>query len=241
MNKKIHRAASRGFAEHGWLTSRHTFSFASYFNPRRMGFGVLRVLNDDIVKPAMGFDTHHHKDMEIISIPLKGTLRHQDNLGNIFVIRKGEIQVMSAGSGVEHSEYNHSLDEDVNFLQIWILPREKGLTPKYGQMTFLPVNLNGNPCRLLVSPDGRDKTLQVNQDAFISYLKLERGQSYSYLSYCADTGVYFFVISGDIEIEDTLLGERDGLALKKSLKSNLAANHEAEVLIMELPRRPHYK
>ena len=157
-----HKADSRGHADHGWLLSRHTFSFADYYNPERINFGLLRVLNDDIVKPSMGFGTHPHDNMEIISIPLNGSLRHQDSMGNRHVITAGEVQVMSAGTGVTHSEYNNSDTEEVNFLQIWVFPRKRNLTPRYGQKRFKKQDRR-NDFQLIVSPEQDSEAILINQ------------------------------------------------------------------------------
>ena len=162
-----HKNESRGLADHDWLISRHTFSFAGYYNPERMNFGLLRVLNDDIVKPSMGFGTHPHENMEIISIPLSGALRHQDSMGNKHIISTGEVQIMSAGSGLTHSEYNNSSSDDVNFLQIWVLPKEKDITPRYGQKLF-DVSGRQNRFQRVVTPQASEETIWINQDAWFS-------------------------------------------------------------------------
>jgi len=169
-----HLAETRGHAAHGWLNSHHTFSFGEYVHPGRMSFGALRVINDDFVQGGGGFGTHPHKDMEIISIPLSGSLKHQDSQGNKHLISKGEIQVMSAGTGISHSEQNASTTEDVNFLQIWVLPKQKGLTPRYDQKRF---DLKKNELNLIVSPDSRMNTLKINQDSFFSMTELDKGKS----------------------------------------------------------------
>ena len=171
----IHRAESRGLADHGWLKSRHTFSFASYYDADRMNFGKLRVINDDVVAPGGGFATHGHDNMEIISVPLSGALQHKDSMGNVHVIRHGEIQIMSAGSGITHSEYNASTTETVNFLQIWVLPKVRDIVPRYGQQAFDPMQCQNRFCTL-ISPDKNTDKIWINQDAYFSLGKFDAEQ-----------------------------------------------------------------
>jgi len=190
MQPMYHDNQSRGLADHGWLKSRHTFSFADYYNPERMNFGILRVLNDDIVTPSMGFGTHPHENMEIISIPLSGSLRHQDSMGNKHIISTGEVQIMSAGSGITHSEYNNSPSGDVNFLQIWVLPKERDITPRYDQKVFDEGNRK-NRFQLLVSPENSDKTVLINQDAWFSLADIEAEKQVTYEKNNKKNGVYF--------------------------------------------------
>jgi redox-sensitive bicupin YhaK (pirin superfamily) len=168
METVLHKSNTRGVADHGWLNSYHSFSFANYYNPERMGFGALRVINDDTVAPSMGFGTHPHRDMEIISIPLSGELKHKDTIGNDFVIKPGEVQTMSAGTGIMHSEYNNSEKDDVNFLQIWVMPKQNGIAPAYSQKDFNSEERE-NAFQLVVSPDGRNNSATINQDAFFFY------------------------------------------------------------------------
>lgn len=225
---------SRGHANHGWLDARHTFSFANYYNPSRMGFGALRVLNDDIIAPEMGFGLHPHKDMEIISIPLAGALAHKDSMGHEKVIRKGEVQVMSAGTGVVHSEYNHSHQDYVNLLQIWVLPRDINLTPRYDQKEF-SLSERNNKWQLVVSPDGRDNSLMVNQDTFFSLAEIEEGEQLDYLSPMAELGLYVFIIDGEVEIAGEKLGKRDALSIEGSEKIAIKAKKKSEVLVINVP------
>jgi redox-sensitive bicupin YhaK (pirin superfamily) len=234
MTKILHEANSRGLADHGWLVSRHTFSFANYHNPERMSFGRLRVINDDIVKPAMGFGTHPHENMEIISIPLSGSLRHQDSMGNKHLITVGEVQIMSAGSGLTHSEYNNSEQDDVNFLQIWIFPKEKNITPRYGQQHFNKSD-RLNRFQPLVSPDKDSGAIWINQDAWLSMADLDTGSAISYHRQRAENGVYFFVIEGQVEIEGSKLTRRDGLGLSDANAAHIIAQSQAEVLCIEVP------
>jgi quercetin 2,3-dioxygenase len=233
MNQVLHKADSRGLADHGWLVSRHTFSFANYHNPERMNFGLLRVINDDIVKPGMGFGTHPHENMEIVSIPLAGSLRHQDSMGNKHIITAGEVQIMSAGSGLTHSEYNNSEQDDVNFLQIWVLPKEKNITPCYGQQLF-DRNDRQNRFQTLASPDKDSGAVWINQDAWFSMADFDSGTSLSYNKQRADTGLYFFVISGQVEIDGHALEHRDGLGLMVSNDVQISAQSQTELLCIEI-------
>jgi redox-sensitive bicupin YhaK (pirin superfamily) len=234
MQKTVHRADSRGRAEHGWLHSRHTFSFAMYHNPERMQFGKLRVLNDDVVDPGAGFDTHPHDNMEIISVPLAGTLRHRDSMGNVHIIRAGEIQLMSAGTGITHSEYNDSQTEAVNFLQIWVLPKRRDTAPRYEQRVFDPA-ARQNRLQLAVSPDGRDGSLVINQDAWFSLTSVDAGLAVEYAVQNPGNGVYVFVISGEISCAAESLGERDAMGVSGADRLSLQGVRRAEVLLIEVP------
>jgi len=232
MNKEIHRSESRGIADHGWLRSRHTFSFADYRNPDRMGFGKLRVLNDDIVEPSMGFDTHSHKNMEIVSIPISGTLRHQDSMGNQHIIRSGEIQIMSAGTGISHSEYNDSSTEPVNFLQIWISPKKMNIGPRYAQKE-IDSNIT-NRFVDIVKPDQEEcGAVWINQDAYFSHSNLDEGSTVSYKSKLNNPDIYIFVISGEIVVDGDILRDRDGIALDDLTGVELIANRKSKVLCIE--------
>ena len=230
----LHRADTRGSAEHGWLSSRHTFSFANYHDPQRMGFGMLRVINDDVVQPGMGFGTHPHRNMEIISIPLVGELRHQDSMGNTQHIKAGEVQIMSAGTGLTHSEYNGSESEIVNFLQIWVLPKEKNIEPRYDQRLFTS---NERQCRLqnIVSPDPDDDGISINQDAWFWLRDFEVGQSDSYTVKKPANGAYFFVLEGAITIAGEQLERRDGLGVEDASSIDLTATADCQLLIMDVP------
>ncbi len=179
MKSVYHQNDSRGLADHGWLKSRHTFSFAGYHNQERMNFGLLRVLNDDIVEPSMGFGTHPHENMEIVSIPLTGSLKHRDSTGNTHIISAGEVQIMSAGSGITHSEYNNSSSDDVNFLQIWVLPKEKDITPRYDQK-ILDAAKRKNRFQILVAPNVSEESVWINQDAWFSLADIEADQQVTY-------------------------------------------------------------
>lgn len=234
MKTVLHKADTRGVANHGWLSSHHTFSFANYYNPERMGFGTLRVINDDIVAPSRGFGTHPHENMEIISVPLSGCLRHKDTMGNEHVIKADEVQAMSAGTGLQHSEYNHSQNEAVNFLQIWVYPKRKNIKPNYSQKEFLEEN-RMNKIQLVVSPDGRDNTVEINQDAFFSRTQIGVGNELTYSKYLKDNGVYFLILEGDIEVNGKSLSTKDGLGVMDADDLKLVAKSKSEVLIMEVP------
>lgn len=234
MTQILHKADSRGQADHGWLQSRHTFSFADYHDPQRMRFGLLRVINDDIVQPGKGFGTHPHENMEIVSIPLSGSLRHQDSTGNQHVISAGDVQVMSAGSGITHSEHNNSAEAEVRFLQIWVFPKERDITPRYKQKRFDPQERK-NRFQLLVSPQEEAETLWINQDAWFSLASLDTGNETSYRKQLPDNGVYFFVISGMVEINGQRLEHRDGLGLTAGNEFTIKASGPAELLAIEVP------
>jgi len=234
MSKIVHRANSRGKADHGWLHSRHTFSFAGYHNPDRMGFGKLRVLNDDVVKKARGFDVHPHDNMEIISIPLAGSLEHRDSMGNIHAIQKGDIQIMSAGTGITHSEYNHSATDKVNFLQIWVLPKERDITPSYDQKHF-DASLRKNNLQLVISPDNCDGSIIINQDAFFTLLDLSEDGSVEYKLHTPGHGVYVFVIDGAIEIEQERLQQRDAMGISGVESFVIKGYESSECLFIEVP------
>ena len=234
-NTVLHRASSRGDANHGWLHSRHTFSFANYHNPERMHFGVLRVLNDDQVSAGMGFGTHPHDNMEIISIPLEGDLEHKDSMGNVSVIKKGDIQVLSAGTGITHSEYNKNKDKEVKFLQIWLFPNKKSVTPRYDQIT-LSNNDRHNKLQQILSPVATDAGVWIHQDAWFHLGQFDKDFTTSYPVKKSGNGVYAFVLKGDITIEGQELHERDGLGIWDTEKISLKANSQgAELLLMDVP------
>jgi len=234
MKPMYHENQSRGLADHGWLKSRHTFSFADYYNPESMNFGLLRVLNDDIVTPSMGFGTHPHENMEIISIPLSGALRHQDSMGNKHIISTGEVQIMSAGSGITHSEYNDSSSEDVNFLQIWVLPKERDITPRYDQKLFDEGNRK-NRFQLLVAPENSEETVLINQDAWFSLADIEAEKQVVYEKNDKKNGVYFFVIEGNVNIDGNAVKRRDGLGIVDGETYPIVAQSKAQLLAIEVP------
>lgn len=230
----IHKEDSRGVANHGWLDSKHTYSFASYRNPERMGFGKLLVINDDVVEPSMGFATHPHENMEIISIPLSGSLRHVDSMGNQHVIEAGEVQIMSAGKGITHSEYNNSEVDTVNFLQIWILPKKMDIEPGYGQKRF-DAKDRSNQFQLIVSPNGDAGSVAINQDVYFSLVDLEKGHSLDYPLHQAGNGVYVFVLEGNLKLDDSILETRDGAELSDIGKLSFTANESTQLLCIETP------
>lgn len=233
----IHKSETRGDANHGWLHSRHTFSFANYYNPERMNFGVLRVINDDYVAEGMGFGTHPHENMEIISIPLEGDLEHKDSMGNVSVIKNGDVQVMSAGTGITHSEYNKNKDKPVKFFQIWVFPNKKNVTPRYDQIT-LDVSQRHNKFQQIVSPNENAEGVWIHQDAWFHLGKFDKGFKTDYTIKKAGNGVYAFVIKGDVSIDGTVLNERDGFGIWDTDKFTVEANSVgAEVLLMDVPMK----
>ena len=235
MNKVLHPAQSRGAANHGWLKSFHSFSFANYYNPQKMHFGVLRVLNDDEVAPSMGFGTHPHDNMEIISIPLSGELKHKDSMGNEAIIKTGEIQVMSAGTGIQHSEFNASSSEPVKFLQIWLFPNRKNVTPRYDQIQ-LPDLAKHNELHQVLSPIEEDAGVWIHQNAWFHMGTFDAGKTQSYTLKDARNGLYLFMIEGNIEIEGETLRARDAIGLSDLNEvSFTSTSHNARVLLMEVP------
>ncbi len=233
MKTTIHRASTRGHANHGWLDTNHTFSFAHYYNPERVHFGALRVLNDDFVEGGMGFGTHPHDNMEIISIPLQGDLEHKDSMGNVTVIRQNDVQIMSAGTGVQHSEYNKNKDKKVNFLQIWVFPKERNIKPHYDQKTFDP-EARINTLQEIVSPDGKEG-VRINQDAWFHLTRLQKGKDINYEFKMKGNGLYAFVIDGDVVVSGEALGRRDGIAIQDATQVAISASSDAELLLMEVP------
>jgi redox-sensitive bicupin YhaK (pirin superfamily) len=234
MKKTIHRADSRGYADHGWLKSYHTFSFANYYNPERTRFGVLRVLNDDIVEPGMGFGTHPHDNMEIITIPIKGELAHKDSTGNKEIIKENEVQIMSAGSGLTHSEFNNSKTDKVNLLQIWLFPKEKNIKPRYAQKVFSPDEMK-NTFKTVVSPDKNTGGLWINQDAEFLLASIDKGKSLKHSVKFSGNGIYLFVIEGSIEVLDEKLSNRDAIGLEGIEKFEIKADEDSKVLVIDLP------
>lgn len=234
MHTILHRAESRGMAEHGWLKSRHTFSFAGYRDPNRMGFGLLRVINDDIVQPSMGFGTHPHDNMEIISIPIQGELRHADSMGNEQHIIEGEVQIMSAGTGLTHSEFNASDTELVNFLQIWVLPKEQNIKPRYDQKLF-PADSRINRLQNVVSPNQQDDGIWINQDAWFWLGNFDAGQEFHYTKNKETNGIYLFMIEGDVNVAQEQLHRRDGLAVEGVSSLDFSVTKDAKLLIMDIP------
>lgn len=229
-----HPAASRGHANHGWLQSSHSFSFAGYYNPARMHFGVLRVLNDDTVAPGMGFGTHPHDNMEIISIPLSGDLKHRDSMGNETIIRAGDIQVMSAGSGIAHSEMNANHDQEVQFLQIWLFPNQQNVQPRYGQVTLDAARMHNNLLQVL-SANPHDEGVWVHQNAWFHMGAFDAGFTTTYQLRQSGNGVYAFVLEGAVTVAGTALNRRDGLGITDTDLFAIEAQTNARLLLMEVP------
>ncbi|HDR1458600.1 TPA: pirin family protein, partial [Pasteurella multocida] len=227
-------ANSRGNADHGWLKSKHTFSFGHYYDPSRVNFGVLRVINDDFVEGGMGFGTHPHNNMEIISIPLSGDLAHKDSMGNGSIIRNGDIQVMSAGTGVTHSEMNPNADIPVKFLQIWVIPNKRNVEPRYQQITIAD-NAKPNDFQQILSPNPDDEGVWIHQDAWFSLAKFDKGIAKNYSLNKAGNGVYAFVIKGQANVAGIDLNERDGLGVWDTNNLDIVASSDAEILLMEVP------
>lgn len=234
-NSVIHKADSRGKADHGWLVSNHTFSFANYHNPERMHFGVLRVLNDDTVEAGRGFGSHPHDNMEIISIPLEGDLEHKDSMGNTAVIRSGDIQVMSAGTGIMHSEFNKNDDQRVKFLQIWVYPNKRNVTPRYDQIT-LDKTKSKNKFQQILSPNPDDEGVWIHQEAWFHLGNFENNTETDYQVKKKGNGVYAFIIQGSAEIEGQPLAERDGFGVwnVENLQIKATSDH-TEILLMDVP------
>jgi len=234
MKKIIHRANSRGHFDYGWLKTYHTFSFSSYHDPERVNFGMLRVLNDDTIEGGQGFGTHPHNDMEIVTIPLEGALAHKDSTGSEGVIYPDEIQVMSAGTGIRHSEYNHLNDGTTKLLQIWVFPDKKGHKPRYGQK-FFDSEERKNKLQYVVSPSKKDDNLWLNQDAYFALADLDKDKSLSYKVHTKGNGVYLFLIDGEIFVGDEILSKRDGIGIWETDKFSITANSDSKLLLIEVP------
>ncbi|HEY6083573.1 MAG TPA: pirin family protein [Chitinophagaceae bacterium] len=230
----LHKANTRGHADHGWLNSYHSFSFANYYDPERIHFGALRVLNDDTVAGGKGFGEHPHDNMEIISIPLEGALEHRDNMGTKSVIKSGDVQVMSAGTGITHSEYNADKERQVKFLQIWVFPNKKNVKPRYQQITLNPEDRH-NKLQQVVSPVAAEGEVWIHQDAWFSTANLDKGVNIPYTIKKQGNGVYVFVLKGEITVDGQPLGTRDGLGISDTDKISITAGNDAEVLLMEVP------
>lgn len=234
MKTVLHKANTRGHADHGWLNSHHSFSFANYHNPERMHFGVLRVLNDDIVAAGRGFGTHPHDNMEIISIPLSGDLEHKDSMGNVATIKQGDVQAMSAGTGVYHSEYNKQSDQEVRFLQIWIFPNKRNVEPRYDQISIQDT-IEKNQFSQILSPNPNDAGVWINQNAWFQMGELDKGVEASYGIKDKGNGVYAFVLEGEVSINGQALGKRDGFGVWDTDQISVKADTDAKVLLMDVP------
>ena len=237
MKKVLHRASGRGFASHGWLQVAHSFSFARYYDPEKMNFGVLRVLNDDIRAPKMGFGTHPHDNMEIITIPLKGLLKHKDSMHNEWQsVKPGEVQVMSAGQGVSHSEINGSDDEYLSLFQIWIMPDKENVTPRYDQKYFEVADRKNKLQLLVTSMEDEDQgSLKIYQNATLSRIDLEKDKTFKYELKSKDHGVYLMNISGKIFIDNDYLDSRDAIGISETSSFDILTSEDAEILFIEIP------
>ena len=234
MKKVFHAAKTRGNANHGWLNANHSFSFANYHNPERMNFGALRVLNDDTIAAGMGFGTHPHENMEIITIPLEGDLEHKDSMGNIGVINKGEIQVMSAGTGVHHSEYNKNADQAVKVLQLWVFPKKQNVTPRYDQMSVRDLK-EPNDFYQVLSPNSEDAGMWVHQDTWFHLGEFDIEKSLDYTIKKPGNGVYVFVIDGSFNVEGESLKIRDAIGIWDAETISFKAQPQSKVLLVEVP------
>ena len=234
MKSILHPAGERGHVSFGWLDSHHSFSFGHWYNPEKVHFGALRVLNDDIVKGGGGFGTHPHDNMEIVSIPLNGSLAHKDSTGTDGIIKTGDVQIMSAGSGIRHSEYNPSKTDATNFLQIWVIPKLRNIQPRYGQQTF-DSNDRINQWQVVVSPDEKEKGLWINQDARFALTKLDEGKELSFVPKFKNNGVYLFVIDGEIMVDNKKVGKRDAVGISETDGFTIKAIKASEVLAIEVP------
>ena len=234
MQTKIQRASERGNANFGWLKSNHSFSFGHFYDATKMNFGALRVLNDDVVTGGQGFGSHGHDNMEIISIPLKGALAHKDSTGTDGIIKTGDVQIMSAGAGIKHSEYNASETDEVNFLQIWVTPKEQNIKPRYEQKTF-DVADRKNKWQRVVSPDEKDGGVWVNQDAVFSLAHGEKGSTLIYKNKFSGNGIYLFVIEGEVEVNGESLHKRDAIEISEADEFEIKINAAADLLAIEVP------
>ncbi|WP_372645341.1 pirin family protein [Ancylomarina sp.] len=234
MKTVVHKANTRGHANHGWLDAHHTFSFADYYHTDRMNFGVLRVLNDDRIAAGKGFGTHPHNNMEIISIPLEGELEHKDSMGNTAVIKAGEIQVMSAGTGILHSEFNPNDDQEVNLLQIWIYPHLKDVEPRYDQLSIADIK-SVNGLKQILSPDADDEGVWIHQNAWFHLGEFDEASESAYTIKQNGNGLYLFVLEGEVFIKNYKLEKRDGLAITETQKVEFKVSANTKVLLMEVP------
>lgn len=234
MKTVFHPSDSRGYANHGWLEARHSFSFASWFQPDRLHFGALRVLNDDIIQGGMGFGTHPHDNMEIVTIPLKGDLEHKDSMGNSAVIREGDIQVMSAGTGVQHSEYNNSPDKEINLFQLWLFPNKQNVKPRYDQLPIRSLHQKNEFFQIL-SPSANDQGVWIHQDAWMHILDADQDQSFDYVLQSPENGVYLIVIEGEVEVDNQTLYRRDAIGIWETDKLTIKTKTDAELLLVQVP------
>lgn len=231
MKKVLHKAEERGTSKIDWLDSKHSFSFSDYYDPKKMNFGLLRVLNDDIIKAGHGFGTHPHNNMEIISVPIYGSLKHNDSMGNEYIIKENEIQIMSAGTGVRHSEYNPSLTQDCNFLQIWILPKKINIEPRYEQKSF---NIEKNKLNLIISPERNNESLWINQDAYLYLSKTEKNNKINY-DLKSNKGSYIFLIEGELEVNGQTINRRDAIGIWETNNLEIISKEDSHFLLIDVP------
>jgi redox-sensitive bicupin YhaK (pirin superfamily) len=234
MKTVIHKANTRGQANHGWLKANHSFSFANYHNPERMNFGVLRVLNDDQIAGGMGFGKHPHENMEIITIPLSGQIKHEDSIGNSGIISPGEIQVMSAGTGIQHSEFNKNQDQELKLLQIWLIPNKSQVTPRYDQLVYTDL-ASENGFTQILSPNVNDAGVWIHQNAWFHLGEMKPNNSFTYTLNDPSNGVYAFIIEGKATIENESLNHRDGMGIWDSKHIKINSHAESKILLMEVP------
>lgn len=234
MKLTIQRASERGGANHGWLNAKHYFSFAGYHNPERVHFGLLRVLNDDKIAGGAGFPPHPHDNMEIVTIPLTGALQHKDNTGGAGIIKAGDVQIMSAGSGVQHSEFNASKTEEATLFQVWVFPKQRNIKPRYDQRTF-DINERINKWQVVVSPNETDNALWINQDARFALTKLEAGKKITYENAFKGNGVYLVVVNGSVEIDGQQFSNRDAVGISEADQFTITASEDAELMAIEIP------
>ncbi|MCT4644109.1 MAG: pirin family protein [Carboxylicivirga sp.] len=234
MQTQVIKADSRGKADYGWLKANYSFSFANYHNPERTHFGVLRVLNDDIIAPSTGFDTHPHDNMEIITIPLSGRLAHKDSMGHTSYIESGEIQVMSAGKGIFHSEFNGSDKEELNLFQIWLFPNQRQVEPRYQQLSLDKLRKE-NELYQVLSPDAKDEGVWIYQNAWFHMGELDAGWKGTYQLKNENNGIYLMVIDGEVKVDDTILNKRDAIAIKDASEITIEVIEKARILIMDIP------
>ena len=231
----IHKASTRGAADHGWLNARHSFSFANYYNPERLHFGVLRVLNDDTIAAGMGFGKHPHDNMEIITIPLEGAIEHKDSMGNQGIIKYGDVQVMSAGTGIQHSEFNASKTEPLKLFQIWLFPNKKNVQPRYAQVS-LDVNDRHNKLQQILSSDKEKDGIWIYQDAWFSMGTFDKDFSVEYAVKRKTNGVYIMVIKGTVNVDGNTLNDRDAIGVWETDKVSIVTqSQDAEILVMDVP------
>jgi hypothetical protein len=236
MKKTFHSSGTRGEANHGWLDAKHSFSFAQFFNPERIQFGALRVLNDDVIAPGMGFGTHPHNNMEIITIPLKGALEHKDSMDNIGVVAVDEIQVMSAGTGVSHSEYNKNKDQPLNLLQLWVLPNQQNVAPRYDQKNIKSLKKT-NALYPVITPNHDAAGMWIHQDAWFHLGDFNQKTTVPYSLHKQGNGVYAFMIEGRASIEGESLEKRDALGVWETESFSITAEENSRILLVEVPMK----